>query len=210
MAADGTVNSLLPSMSHASTIFCSPPIPTQSINPHTSISNPHISILNAFTCIFLSFLATPIISGFRVGDDGVFQWLIRISIGFCRIPPSRSNISSSWPLFSLQPSLLVRFFSLDTALFCCIRIEFSDRYISCIMCTCFWTYGVPHILLPSFLPVPLVFRSFIRFIDAGFVALSLVKSKACLRERLYAFQSTLISCFGRGGIVNCRLRSCLE
>ena len=35
-----------------------------------------------------------------------------------------------------------------------VRTSFPICYIPCIMCTCFWTYGTPYILLPIPTPFP--------------------------------------------------------
>jgi len=143
--------------------------PTPSIDPHTSISNPHISILTTITYIFRRSVLLPSSQALQRGE----RWCtppISIYPYFCRFsgpdtPPFPFNVrcSSSRQLSSSASDFGLSI--LDTTLLGRIRITFPVCYISCIMCTCFWTYGTPYILLPTPapfpFPFPLLFRSFL-------------------------------------------------
>jgi hypothetical protein len=139
-------------MSHASAFSCSFVIPTPSINPHIH-SNQHISMLTAFAYIFFPSLLSQSPQVF-VGKDGVHYQLTHINLDFVGLPgwtfhqsPSNIALLSFFPFglqcWSAHPSL-------PAGPRLVIRIEFCDRYISCIMCTCFWTY---YILYASYSPI---------------------------------------------------------
>ena len=158
-------------MSHPSAFLCSFVIPTQIINPHTSINNPRISILNAFTSILLPL---PCFSThlriFGLGNDGVFQPLIRICLGCRNFPSSPLDIPS------ISFSLRLLFDSSLRIRPCLVAFVSSSPNVTSTVYNVYLflqTYDVPHILLPPFLLIPLplefsiVFTS-IRFIDAGF------------------------------------------
>jgi hypothetical protein len=96
---------------------------------------------------------------FDVGTGGVLHRLMHISFGgSLRFPLwiSRRPPSNVVP-FSPLPSPLVYHSSLDAILFGRTRVGFPDYFVSCIVCTCFRTHGLPRILPPTRLPI---FRSF--------------------------------------------------
>ena len=144
--------------------FCSPShVPCINIllstchTPHQASIRTHPSAIHTYLYSLPSrtYFAVPCLSHrlrlFNAENDGVLHRLVSIPT-FVGSPgwtlhrsPSR-QLSSSASDFGLSIP--------DTTLLGRIRITFPVCYISCIMCTCFWTYGTPYILCPFPLPSP--------------------------------------------------------
>ena len=131
MAADGTVDSVLRSMSHASTFFCSSVIPHTKhqlahIHQQSTHIYPHCFRVHIFFPCFSSHPASSA-RGTTVYSTGLHTLVYFCGSPNLDIPPTPPNVVFLY-IFLSAPPFGFFVFTLDAL--------FSNCYISCIMCTC--------------------------------------------------------------------------